>query len=80
MGTAAPEVNSRHHQIADRDTPASGLRPVAYAPDGVLEAYEDCDDRFLLCVQWHPEDLIDRPEHLRLFQELVSEARAARSR
>jgi putative glutamine amidotransferase len=69
------EVNSRHHQAADARRPARGLRPVAVSPDGVLEAAEDCDGRFLLTVQWHPEDLIDRPEHLRLFEALAAEAR-----
>ncbi len=68
------EVNSRHHQAADLTCPARGLRAVAFAPDGLLEAAEDCDGRFILAVQWHPEDLIDRPEHLRLFEALVEAA------
>ncbi|MCC7017781.1 MAG: gamma-glutamyl-gamma-aminobutyrate hydrolase family protein, partial [Rhodospirillales bacterium] len=51
-----------------------GLRPVAFAPDGIVEAAEDPGDRFLVAVQWHPEDLIDRPVHLRLFQALIAEA------
>jgi putative glutamine amidotransferase len=72
------EVNSRHHQIVDRSQVGGGLRPVAFAPDGVVEAVEEASDRFLVAVQWHPEDLIDRPEHLALFQALVQEA--ARSR
>jgi putative glutamine amidotransferase len=71
IGTTRLEVNSRHHQIVDAAYPARGLRPVAFAPDGVLEGAEDCDGRYLLTVQWHPEDLIDRREHLRLFADLV---------
>jgi gamma-glutamyl-gamma-aminobutyrate hydrolase PuuD len=31
-------------------------------------------------VQWHPEDLIDRPEHLALFQALVETARKRQRR
>ena len=49
-------VNSRHHQAARRR--GDGLRVVASAPDGVVEAIEGIDtDRFLLAVQWHPEDV-----------------------
>lgn len=73
------EVNSRHHQVVDRDQVGGRLRPVAFAPDGVVEAAEDMERGFLLAVQWHPEDLIDRPEHLRLFEALVAASRNAPS-
>ncbi len=66
------EVNSRHHQVLDREKVGGRLRPVAFAPDGCVEAAESTEDRFLIAVQWHPEDLIERPEHLRLFEALVS--------
>lgn len=75
VGCTHFEVNSRHHQIIDREQVGGRLRPVAFAPDGVVEAAEDRDGRFLIAVQWHPEDLIDRPEHLRLFEALVAAAR-----
>lgn len=78
VGATSLEVNSRHHQIVDQAQPGRGLRPVALAPDGVLEASEDCDGRFLLSVQWHPESLFDRPEHRRLFEAVVEEAAARR--
>jgi len=68
------EVNSRHHQVLDREKVGGRLRAVAFAPDGCVEAAEAIDDRFLIAVQWHPEDLIDRPEHLRLFEALVAAA------
>jgi len=75
VGANEIETNSRHHQIVDRAHLGQGLRPVGYSPDGVLEASEDMrDGRFLLAVQWHPEDLVDRKEHLRLFQSLVEAA------
>ncbi len=74
VGTTELEVNSRHHQAVDPAYPGHGLRPVAYAPDGLLEANEDCDGRFLLAVQWHPENLLDRPEHVALFRALVAAA------
>ncbi len=75
LGTTTLEVSSRHHQAVDPAHQGRNLQPVAWAPDGVLEASEDCVGRFLLAVQWHPEDLIDRPEHLQLFKALVAASR-----
>lgn len=77
-GTTEFRVNSFHHQ-AVRD-PGQGLRAVAWAPDGVIEAIEKTGPvegaGFLLGVQWHPEAMWDRdPLHLRLFQALVKAAR-----
>lgn len=52
------DVNSLHHQAVDRL--AEGLRITGRAPDGVVEAVESTDpDWWALCVQWHPEDLVD---------------------
>ena len=48
-------VNSAHHQAIDR--PGSGLIPVQWSPDGVIEAV--CHRSLpILAVQWHPERLI----------------------
>lgn len=59
-------VNSRHHQAVDRVAP--GLEVVATAPDGVIEAVEAVEaDRFVLGVQWHPENL-PQPEHVEVFR------------
>jgi len=44
---------SWHHQ-ALREIPPL-FRPVAWAPDGAVEAIESADRRFLMAVQWHPE-------------------------
>jgi putative glutamine amidotransferase len=74
VGGTRLEVNSRHHQIVAGTHLGRGLRTVATSADGVVEASEDCDNRFLLTVQWHPEDLLDRPEHLALFAALVEAA------
>jgi len=74
LGLTRLEVNSRHHQVVAPQRPGRGLRTVALAADGVLEGSEDCDGRFLLTVQWHPENLCDRPPHRALFEALVSEA------
>lgn len=60
LGTRAATVNSRHHQ-AIRDL-APGLRAVAWAEDGVIEAAEPAaaDSPWMVAVQWHPEDLTER--------------------
>ena len=53
-------VNSRHHQCVDRV--ASGLVVVARAPDDVVEALELPGKRFVVAVQWHPEDRMGEPD------------------
>jgi putative glutamine amidotransferase len=60
LGARAATVNSRHHQ-AVRDL-APGLRAVAWAEDGLIEAAEPADAGapWTLAVQWHPEDLTER--------------------
>jgi putative glutamine amidotransferase len=71
-GQRAFGVNTLHHQaVADV---GAGLRPVAWAPDGVIEAAESVDDRPLLGVQWHPELLTHLPPHDRLFTWLAQAA------
>jgi putative glutamine amidotransferase len=52
-GTQA-RVNSLHGQGVNRLAP--GLRAVAHAPDGQIEAFEAiAAPGFALAVQWHPE-------------------------
>jgi putative glutamine amidotransferase len=71
----ALEINSFHHQAVY--ALGTGLRVVARASDGTVEAIEDPNRSFLLGVQWHAETLTQRPEHGALFAGLV-EAAAAR--
>jgi putative glutamine amidotransferase len=66
-------VNSRHHQGVDRV--ASGLVVVARAPDNVVEALELPGKRFVLAVQWHPEDRSGGPD-AKLFEAFRDAARA----
>jgi putative glutamine amidotransferase len=63
-------VKSHHHQGFGRV--GEGLRVVAYAEDGTVEAVEDPSHRFAVGVLWHPE----AGEDLKLFEELVREAAA----
>jgi putative glutamine amidotransferase len=67
-------VNSLHHQAVD--TLGAGLRAVAWAEDGVVEAIESIWPR-MMGVQWHPELLSGRRAHDGLFRWLVAEADAA---
>ena len=46
-------MNGKHHQ-AVRDS-APGLVVTARARDGVIEAVEHPDKRYVIGVQWHPE-------------------------
>lgn len=52
LGAGKHEVNSVHHQ-AIKDL-GKGLRAVAFAADGVIEAVE-AEEGFVLGIQWHPE-------------------------
>jgi putative glutamine amidotransferase len=74
LGTDASWVNSFHHQAVD--DLGAGLRAVAWAPDGTVEAIEDGGERLVLGVQWHAETLDNGP-HPRLFEALVANARTA---
>ena len=66
-------VNSFHHQ-AIRDI-APTLMPVAYSPDGLVEAVVMRDNAEVFGVQWHPELMFERdPAHLRPFVHLVEAA------
>jgi len=74
VGAGRIEVNSSHHQAVER--PGDGLAVSARAETGLIEAVEDPGLPFYLGVQWHPERLLDRPLHRRLFEALVNAARS----
>ncbi|MDB5324982.1 MAG: peptidase [Phycisphaerales bacterium] len=72
LGKTQLECNTSHKQSVHK--PGHGLRVVATAPDGVIEATEDPSFPFYIGVQWHPERQNDEADHLKLFQGLVSAA------
>lgn len=78
FGTERIQVNSMHHQGV-RDL-ASGLVAVGRAPDGLVEAVEAADGRFVVGVQWHPEMLVesDGPTR-RLFAAFLEAAASFRT-
>jgi putative glutamine amidotransferase len=69
-GAASIGVNSLHHQAID--DVGDGLRVTAWALDGTVEAVELVDAPQVRGVQWHPEMLRHRPEHLALFEALLA--------
>jgi putative glutamine amidotransferase len=74
VGTRPLRVNSFHHQAVD--VLGRGLRTVARAADGTIEAVEAPGPRFVLGVQWHAEGLVGQPRHRALFEALVAAAAA----
>jgi gamma-glutamyl-gamma-aminobutyrate hydrolase PuuD len=71
---ATAEVNSRHHQAVKK--PGGGLLISAKADDGIIEGIERPDMKFVVGVQWHPED---QPSHAGLFQAFASAVRSSAS-
>lgn len=70
IGATQIGINSQHNQgVKD---PAPGLKITALAgPDRIIEAMEVPDHPFGLGVQWHPEELPNRDDTLRLFKALI---------
>lgn len=66
-------INSRHHQSIHEVAP--GLKVVARADDGVIEAVESIDSNQILAVQWHPENMFKHtPESQVIFKDLIDRA------
>lgn len=55
LGCETLSVNSMHHQAVK--TPAPGAVVAARAEDGIIEAIEFPEKRFMLGLQWHPEHM-----------------------
>ena len=54
------EVNSYHHQGIRRLAPH--LQAMAYAEDGLIEAFYDPRHRFMVGLQFHPERMLEEYE------------------
>ncbi|MBT3216766.1 MAG: gamma-glutamyl-gamma-aminobutyrate hydrolase family protein [Candidatus Marinimicrobia bacterium] len=73
IGNKTIEVASTHHQGIR--TLGKGLKSVATAPDGLIEAIEDKErPEAFIAVQWHPELMPGNPDQLKLFKWLSEEA------
>ncbi len=72
LATDHCSVNSMHHQGIKQLAP--GLVATAFAPDGLIEGVEMVD-RFVVGVQWHPEELTEAQEPMRrLFAGFIAAA------
>ncbi len=72
LGGDSVRVNSLHHQGIEKI--AAGLRPIATAPDQLVEAVELPGHPFGLGVQWHPEAMPDSPQMQALFRAFIEAA------
>lgn len=77
LGEDELRVNSMHHQAVK--ALGKNMVAVAHAPDQIIEGIELTDagpDRFVLGVQWHPEELVSTDSAARnLFSAFVSACR-----
>jgi gamma-glutamyl-gamma-aminobutyrate hydrolase PuuD len=75
FGTDAIEANTMHHQAVRKV--GTGLKAVAWAGDGTIEAMESEKHPWLLMVQFHPEELFEfHGPSGRLFRAFVEACRA----
>lgn len=88
LGASTLETNSRHHQALDPARLGDRLVVTGRCPgDGVIEAVEVPGERFLVGVQWHPENMAlapaespQRAQARRLFAAFAEAARERGSR
>ncbi|MBI5359776.1 MAG: gamma-glutamyl-gamma-aminobutyrate hydrolase family protein [Planctomycetes bacterium] len=75
LGLDCVSVYSSHHQAVEK--PGKGLKTTAVSPiDGIIEACEGVkNNRFLLCLQWHPEVMNKDKKQMKLFGEFIKNCR-----
>ncbi len=67
-------ANSYHHQGVRKL--ASRFRPMAHAPDGLIEAFYDPKARFVVGLQFHPERMLkDYAGNLRVWEAFATAVR-----
>lgn len=65
-------VNSYHHQSIK--AVAENLMTAAMSTDGIIEAVESLDERFIMGIQWHPEMMSRVSEdQLNIFRYFIGE-------
>jgi len=72
IGADTAEVNTVHHQALDQL--GSGLRAIAWAEDGVVEAAQSDQFGWFLGVQWHPELMPGEVAGDQVFSAVVEQA------
>jgi putative glutamine amidotransferase len=72
IGVTELEGTSYHHQAVGRL--GESFRVVGQCPDGITEAIETTEDRWMIGVQWHPEKKPDDPNTKTLMRRFVEAA------
>lgn len=72
FGSNEFQVNSSHHQSLNQI--GEGLKVVARASDGVVEAVECTTEKCIIGVQWHPERIMNNPKQVELAKYFVARA------
>ena len=74
IGADNMTANSFHHQAVKEL--GKGLSPMAYAADGVLEAFYGTGKQYLRAYQWHPERLFESNAQNRLlFSDFITQCK-----
>jgi len=69
------QVNSIHHQAVGSKL-GEGVSVSAVSPDGIIEAIEVASKKFVIGLQWHPEELATKdPNHMAIFRAFTDAAR-----
>lgn len=75
LGRTAVTVRNGHHQAVANVAPA--LRATAHAHDGIVEGTEHREARWVIGIQWHPEESqANLDDRARIFGGLIEQARA----
>lgn len=73
IGKDTMSANSFHHQAVKKLAP--GLKVMATADDGLIEAYCLDSERYLLAYQWHPERLCNADDdNKKIFDSFIDAA------
>ncbi len=72
VGEKLIDLATHHKQAVD--SVGRELVVAARAPDGVVEAVEDVSGKFILGVQWHPEEQLEHPATIALGRALIDAA------
>lgn len=75
FGTDNFEINSGHHQSINPKFVSDNLKITAMSEDGIVEAIEGIEGRFLLGLQWHPERIKDLKQRKIIFDKFISECK-----
>ncbi|MEI3530047.1 MAG: gamma-glutamyl-gamma-aminobutyrate hydrolase family protein [Bacilli bacterium] len=73
VGVERMNVNSKHNYHISK---TNNLTVCAYSEDGLIEAIEDKNKKFLLGLQWHPESMIDYDIYAnKIFDEFINKCK-----